>query len=183
MTLVIATLTALALLAWPTHNRHLQALARHTQTTQNTAPPVGADALAGTVLLLAMTLRSGKGVIESLEAVGTRQHDAIGAHLLSVASALRWGVPDREAWAALPEAWTPVARAFLLARRAGVAPADLLLRVADDLRQAEQARLELATAKLAVRVVLPLGLAFLPAFIFTTVVPIVIAITGDVLSH
>jgi tight adherence protein B len=38
------------------------------------------------------------------------------------------------------------------------------------------ARVEVETAKLSVRLVLPLGLAFLPAFVLLTVVPVVTAV-------
>lgn len=179
MNVVVAVLLALAALTWPTRAARLPAPG---DRRRDGARPCSTSTVAATVDLLAMALRSGCGVIEALEAVGRRQPDAAGAHLLSVASALRWGVPDAEAWKAVPDAWAPVARALTLAGRAGVPPADLLARAADDLREAERARLELATAQLGVRVVLPLGLAFLPAFIFTTIVPVVVALLGDVLA-
>lgn len=181
MIVVVASLLALAVMAWPSRGERMYVTADRAGPSASAVAPVPVEALAGTIQLLAMTLRSGCGVVEALEAVGSRHQDAVGAHLLTVASAMRWGVPDREAWGAVPDVWIPVARAFTLARRAGVPPGDLLLRVAEDLREAERARLETATAKLGVRVVIPLGLAFLPAFILTTVVPIVVAITSDVL--
>jgi pilus assembly protein TadC len=58
----------------------------------------------------------------------------------------------------------------------------LLLRAADDLHLGELERLEVAAAKVAVRLVLPLGLVLLPAFVLTTVVPIVVALARQVLS-
>ena len=79
-------------------------------------------------------------------------------------------------------AWAPVSRALTLAARAGLPPADLLITGAQDVRRAERHRQELATARLGVRVVLPLGLTFLPAFLATTVIPVVIALTSDVLG-
>ena len=130
--------------------------------------------------LLALALRSGCGLVEALEVVGAQVDDIAGAHLRTVAAALRWGLPDDEAWAAVPAAWLPAAQALTLASRAGVAPAELLLAAAADVRRAETQRLEAETARLGVRVVLPLGLTFLPAFILTTVVPVVIALTTDV---
>jgi pilus assembly protein TadC len=50
-------------------------------------------------------------------------------------------------------------------------------------RRAEEQRLEVATATLGVRIVLPLGLLFLPAFILTTVAPIVLALAQQVLVN
>ena len=68
-----------------------------------------------------------------------------------------------------------------MAATAGVPPAGVLIRAAEEVRRAEQQRLEVATATLGVRIVLPLGLVFLPAFVLTTVVPIVIALAKQVL--
>lgn len=144
--------------------------------------PVPAVETASVMELLALTLRSGSGVVEALEAVGAGDDDVCGAHLLTVAAALRWGVDDGPAWEAVPDAWRPAAQALTLAGRAGAPPADLLLAAADDVRRAERHRLEAATARLGVRVVLPLGLTFLPAFVLSTVVPVVLALTSDVLG-
>ncbi|MGB3859956.1 MAG: pilus assembly protein, partial [Ornithinimicrobium sp.] len=69
----------------------------------------------------------------------------------------------------------------VLAARGGVPPSELLSAAASDLRRDAVARVELQTAQLAVRLVLPLGLAFLPAFVLTTVVPVVIALATSVL--
>ncbi len=182
MSVVIAVLVTLAVTLWPVRSERLRAVADQGARGPAGVPPSSTATLASTVDLLSMALRSGCGVIEALEAVGRRQPDAAGAHLRSVASALRWGVPEHEAWQAVPPEWSPVARALTLASRAGVPPADLLARAADDLREAEHARLELATAQLGVRVVLPLGLAFLPAFVLTTIVPVIVALLGDVLA-
>ena len=132
--------------------------------------------------LLALTLRSGAGLVESMEAVATRVGGPLGLHLRTVAAASRWGVDDATAWASVPSAWQPAARALRMAASAGVPPADALVRAADEVRRTEQQRVEVATATLGVRIVLPLGLVFLPAFILTTVVPIVLALAQQVLS-
>jgi pilus assembly protein TadC len=59
--------------------------------------------------------------------------------------------------------------------------AGALGRVAADLRAARRADAEAAAQRLGVLVVLPLGLCFLPAFLLTGVVPVVVAVLGDVL--
>jgi pilus assembly protein TadC len=69
-----------------------------------------------------------------------------------------------------------------MAATAGVPPADALVSAAEEVRRGERQRLEVATATLGVRIVLPLGLVFLPAFILTTVLPIVLALARQVLS-
>jgi hypothetical protein len=138
--------------------------------------------VAGVIDLLALTLRSGVGLVEAMEAVATRVGGPLGLHLRTVAAAGRWGVEDATAWASVPATWQPAARALRMAASAGVPPADALVGAANEVRRVEQQRLEVATATLGVRIVLPLGLAFLPAFILTTVVPVVLALAQQVLS-
>lgn len=144
---------------------------------------VAAADVAGVIDLLALTLRGGVGLVEAMEAVAARVGGLLGLHLQTVAAARRWGVEDAAAWASVPSAWEPAARALRMAATAGVPPADVLARAAAEVRRAEQQRLEVATATLGIRIVLPLGLAFLPAFVLTTVVPIVLALAKQVLVN
>jgi Flp pilus assembly protein TadB len=147
------------------------------------AREVPAVEVADAVDLLALALHGGAGLVEAIEAVASRLDGPLGAHLHTVAAAERWGVGTVAAWASVPSAWQPAARALRMAATAGIAPADLLSRAADDIRDAEEQRLDVATARLGVRVVLPLGLLFLPAFVLTTVVPIVLALAAQVLGR
>ena len=147
------------------------------------AREVPAVEVADAVDLLALALHGGAGLVEAIEAVASRLDGPLGAHLHTVAAAERWGVGTVAAWASVPSAWQPAARALRMAATAGIAPADLLARAADDIRDAEEQRLDVATARLGVRVVLPLGLLFLPAFVLTTVVPIVLALATQVLGR
>jgi len=137
--------------------------------------------VAGVIDLLALTLRGGAGLVQAMEAVATRVGGPLGLHLQTVAAAGRWGVDDAAAWASVPSAWRPAARALRMAATAGVPPADVLVRAAEEVRRAEQQRLEVATSTLGVHIVLPLGLLFLPAFVLTTIVPIVLALANQVL--
>jgi pilus assembly protein TadC len=137
--------------------------------------------VAGVIDLLALTLRGGAGLVQAMEAVATRVGGPLGLHLQTVAAAGRWGVDDAAAWASVPSAWRPAARALRMAATAGVPPAGVLIRAAEEVRRAEQQRLEVATATLGIRIVLPLGLVFLPSFVLTTVLPIVIALAKQVL--
>ena len=182
MNVLVPVLLALAVLAAPPRARVWPLAAGVGPVTVPVRPvtlPVVADALD----LLALALRGGVGILEALEAVAERADPSVGRQLRMVAAALRWGVDDAEAWSILPPAWHPGARALRMAAATGAAPADLLRRAADDMRRAEMQRLEVASSRLAVRVVLPLGLAFLPAFALTTVVPVVLALTHQVLGH
>ena len=200
MSIAVMLLTAAAVLVWPdTHPvRRLAAgrvaAGRPPSGDEGAGAGASADAgsvrtavpvaeIAGVIDLLALTLRGGVGLVEAMEAVATRVGGPLGLHLQTVAAAGRWGVEDAEAWASVPSAWQPAARALRMAASAGVPPADVLLRAAEEVRRAEQQRLEVATETLGIRIVLPLGLAFLPAFVLTTVVPIVLALARQVLVN
>jgi len=205
MTVVVMMLTAAAVLAWPSaYPISRLALGRasvgggafgggavgdgsaragksvHAGSSRTVVP---AAEVAGVIDLLALTLRGGVGLVEAMEAVATRVGGLLGLHLQTVAAAGRWGVDDATAWASVPSAWQPAARALRMAATAGVPPADVLVRAAEEVRRAEQQRLEVATSTLGIRIVLPLGLAFLPAFVLTTVVPIVLALANQVLIN
>lgn len=132
--------------------------------------------------LLALALQAGASTVGALRTTADRLPGSTGQELRSVAAALEWGLPDETAWSAAPVRWEPAGRALRLAARAGVPPADLLRRAAGDARRERLDRVDAATARLGVRLVLPLGLAFLPGFVLTTVVPVVLALAGTLLG-
>ena len=145
-----------------------------------TAP--SAEAVASALALLALAFRSGLPTWQVLDAVADQSADDVSADLRQVAAALRWGAEEHEAWASVDPAWAPAARAVSIAHRAGIAPASLLMKAADDTRRADLERLELAAAQVGVRLVLPLGLVLLPAFCLTTVVPLVVSLGRRLLT-
>ncbi|MDV3222650.1 type II secretion system F family protein [Intrasporangium sp.] len=140
------------------------------------------------LVLLALGYRSGQPTWEVLGAVadvldaGPEDPPAVSRDLRQVAAALRWGASDTEAWASVDEVWSGAGRAVAIAHRAGIAPGPLLLAAAEDLRRASLEQVELAAARVGVRLVAPLGLVLLPAFCLTTVVPLVVALAGQLLS-
>ncbi|WP_323097613.1 type II secretion system F family protein [Intrasporangium sp. YIM S08009] len=138
--------------------------------------------VASALALLALGYRSGLPTWDVLDAVGDGLAADPAADLRQVGAALRWGASDAEAWGSVGAAWSPAARAVEVAHLAGVPPAPLLLAAADDLREAELERVEVAAARVGVRLVAPLGLVLLPAFCLTTVVPLVIALARDLVS-
>ena len=134
------------------------------------------------MVLLAVALQSGCGVVEAIEQVAEVAPRAAGGELAVVAAAWRWGVPEEQAWAEVDPRWSRTAMALRLAREAGVAPSSLLLSGAADLRDSRLAAIDVAAARLGVRLVVPLGVAFLPAFVLTTIVPVVLALARQVLA-
>lgn len=190
--LTAGLLSVLAVLAWPSLGdarrfvavagdgsegliTRLRARWGRRRTAQELAVPDVLD-------LLALALQAGASTVGALRTTADRLPGRTGRELRSVAAALEWGLPDEAAWSAAPPRWEPAGRALRLAARAGVPPADLLRRAAGDARREQLDRVEAATARLGVRLVLPLGLAFLPGFVLTTVVPVVLALAGSLLT-
>jgi pilus assembly protein TadC len=134
--------------------------------------------------LLSAALRAGAPAARAAEVVGDALGGPLGRRLVRVGTALRLGVRPEEAWGPLAElpGAERVRRAAVRSADSGAAMAGSLGRVAADLRAARRADAEAAAQRLGVLVVLPLGLCFLPAFLLTGVVPVVVAVLGDVLG-
>lgn len=146
------------------------------------AAEIPADVVVSTMVLLALGYRSGLPTWQVLGAVAARSTEDVAQDLRQVGAALQWGASDAEAWASVASCWTPAARAVRIAQHAGVPPAPLLLRAADELRHSDLERLEIAAATVGVRLVAPLGLVLLPAFCLTTVIPLVVSLGREVLA-
>ncbi len=124
--------------------------------------------------LIAATLGGGLPLTDTLEQVAEVVPGTVARDLRRVAAALRWGVDDQVAWQQVDPVWRPAGVALGLARELGVPPRRLLHDAAASVRRIEDTRLAAAGARLGVLLVLPLGAAFLPAFVLLAVVPVVI---------
>lgn len=138
--------------------------------------------IASALVLLALAYRAGLPTLAALEAVAAQSPEPVGGDLRQVAAAVHWGATEAEAWASVGPAWGPAARAVMLAHLAGLAPGPLLLRAADDLWAERIEQVDVAAAKVGVRLVAPLALVLLPAFSLTTVVPLVAALARRLLG-
>lgn len=129
--------------------------------------------------LVALALQGGGSLGEATVSVASVLPGRRREELALVGASLRHGTDPTTAWVDAGPDWDPARRCLELAAVAGVAPAPALRQAADDLRRDAVADVELATARLGVRLVLPLGLTFLPAFVLTTVLPLVLALTRE----
>lgn len=133
--------------------------------------------------LLAAALRAGAPVDRATEAVAEALGGPLGERLDRVGRTLRLGGGSAEAWAYL----TPVpggdrmSAAAIRCSDSGAALAGALNRLADDLRADRATRAEAMARRAGVLIVLPLGFCFLPAFILAGLVPVIVAVLGDVL--
>lgn len=91
------------------------------------------------------------------------------------AKSLAMGGTWQEAWQDVPSRFRPLRDALEPAWVDGAAATPLLERTAAGLRAARVRRARESAAKLGAKLVLPLGLCFLPAFILLGVVPIVVS--------
>jgi pilus assembly protein TadC len=133
--------------------------------------------------LLAAALRAGAPVDRAAAAVAEALGGPLGEHLARVERSLRLGADPPEAWsqlAAVAGAERVIAAA-VRSSASGAALAGALSRLADDLRADRTVAAEAAARRAGVLIVLPLGLCFLPAFILAGLVPVVVAVLGDVL--
>jgi pilus assembly protein TadC len=134
--------------------------------------------------LIAAALRAGaapdKAVLVVAEAVG----GPVGERLGRVERALRLGLSSSEAWAYLGDSAEAarVSRAANRSDRSGSALAGSLSRVAEDVRADGLHEIEARARAAGVLIVLPLGLCFLPAFVLTGLVPVIVAVVGGVLA-
>ncbi len=178
---IAAALCACAVLTWPTGASPWQ-LRRSSSKGSRGALDGDEPDLPEVLDHVALALRGGAGLQPALRHVAAATPGDAGVELSAVAAAMAWGLDDEAAWSNAPPRWQPARRALVLAARGGVAPSELLSAAASDMRRDALARVENETARLSVRLVLPLGLAFLPAFILTTVVPVVVSLAGSVLE-
>lgn len=133
--------------------------------------------------LLAAALRAGAPVDRAVSAVAEALSGPLGERLARIGRALRLGADPPEAWAHLagvPGAGRLVAAA-VRSSASGGALAGAFIRLAEDLRADRAIAAEAAARRAGVLIVLPLGVCFLPAFLLAGLVPVIIAVLGDVL--
>ncbi|MFC6508518.1 type II secretion system F family protein [Promicromonospora citrea] len=132
--------------------------------------------------LTAAALRAGAGVPRALEAVGAAIGGADGDGLVRAARALVLGAPWDRAWAGVPAALAPLGRALAGAWVDGASPSEALRAAGDEVRLRRRVTTRHAAARLGVRMVLPTGLCYLPAFLLVGLVPVLLALGIDLLA-
>ncbi|HLU33606.1 MAG TPA: type II secretion system F family protein, partial [Natronosporangium sp.] len=152
------------------------AASRRRRLAEAAALPLAAD-------LLAVTLRGGAPVDRATLAVAEAVPGPLAERLARVGRTLSLGGTPGEAWAELAPVpgGQRLVRAAVRSAEHGSALAAALRRLADDLRADRAIAADAAARRAGVLIVLPLGLCFLPAFVLAGLVPVIIAVLGDVL--
>lgn len=127
--------------------------------------------------LLDVAIGTGVSLPRALSAVGAAVGGVQGEELSRGGSALLLGASWQSAWAG--SALTDVVGALGPSWSTGTAPGPALRGRADQLRRDRRTRSRTAAGALGVRLVLPLGLCFLPAFVLLGLVPMLLSLAGD----
>ncbi|MPV38727.1 secretion system protein [Georgenia subflava] len=185
MVAVLLVLAVLAALPWALADRQARTV-RPCRRVRRPAPVNGDVDVAVLLDLADAALGAGAAVPGTLQALGRAVSGpdpaAPGAALRQAGSALLLGAPWEEAWAGAPRHLAPLADALEPAWLDGAAPGPLLRQAAGSVRATRHRQAQEAAARLGVRLVLPLGLCFLPAFVLLGLVPVVIAAGGGILG-
>lgn len=133
--------------------------------------------------LMVACLRAGRPLSSAVETTAEAVGGPLGERLAWVGAQMRLGADPETAWATLAAEppLAALARAMSRAARSGAPVADVLLRLADDARRAARAASSAAARRAGVQVVAPLGLCFLPAFVFLGIVPVVAGLAVQIL--
>lgn len=147
--------------------------------------PVAADIEldVGFVLdLLDVAIGAGASVPRALAVVGEAVGGVRGTALGAVASALLLGASWHAAWAGAPAGLGDVERALGPSWTGGAAPGPALRARVEQLRRERRTRVRAAAGALGVRLVLPLGLCFLPAFLLLGLAPMLLGLAAGLLG-
>jgi hypothetical protein len=118
----------------------------------------------------------------ALAAVGRAVGGSSGTALVRAAQSLGIGAGWDEAWDGSPVALAPVSEALRRSWVDGAPPSDALRTAAEVLRRSRHSRGIEAAERLAVRLVLPLGTCYLPAFVLVGLVPLLISMARGALG-
>lgn len=187
MTVLLGTGLALvvaALLIWPSpwaDPRRVLWSERHSHSSAELTPAL-AHEVALAAQLMSLALRTGLPVHTALERVVAHCSPDLVRDLMPVITGYERGLEPARAWARAPVIWQPVGAAFVAASRAGLPPSPLLLTASRSVLRHESVARESAIGRVTVRLVLPLGTVLLPAFMFTTVIPLIAFMTRDFIT-
>lgn len=148
--------------------------------TSGTGPVAEVD-VAVLLELLDAACSAGASVPLALDAVGDAAGGSRGSALMAAAAHLAAGATWAEAFAGADPTLAPVVLALRPTWVDGVAPGGALRATAAQLRRERQGAALAAAARLGVRLVLPLAVCHLPAFVLVGLVPVLVSVGGATL--
>jgi len=167
--------TFLAVLPWLLHARATSPVRLHIQPER--VRQVGAGVSVPVIMeLLAAALSVGVSVPRALAATGNAIGGSAGLELARVARRLELGAGWRQAWGPAPANVGIISDALRPAWEDGAAATESLRVAGEAARRAQQDAARVAAGRLGVRLVLPLGLCLLPAFVLIGLVPMLLSL-------
>jgi len=167
--------TAVAVVIVVVTRRHGQRDARVTDLALTRQAPVVAE-------LLGAIVGAGASTAHAVDAVASAVSSPASDHLGAVRAALQLGASPEEAWSRVPAALQPIARAIRRSQESGAPLGYVLDTTVEDLRREHRSAVQAAARAAGVRVVAPLALCFLPAYLVIGVVPIVASLASGILT-
>lgn len=169
-------------LLWPSPWADPRSVRWRSGRDTSTRPAASMATVAVAAQLMVIALRGGQPIGSALARVVSHLPRELARDLLPVTDSYEHGDDSAAAWRSAPPVWGPVAAALTVAERAGIAPAALLLSAAGTVHRHESEARESSIGRVSVRLVLPLGIVLLPAFMCTTVIPLVSVMTAGFLA-
>lgn len=133
--------------------------------------------------MLIAALEQGASIPRALQSVGGVCGGAIGMRLVSAAHALHRGARWRDSWprpdSAVSEGIVAlIAAALEPSWEHGDAAVARLAAAIDQMDERDRSSIEQSASRLSVRLLLPIGLCFLPAFVLIGVIPSIVSLTA-----
>lgn len=132
--------------------------------------------------LLGAIVGAGASIVHAVDAVATAVSSPASDHLRAVRAALQLGASPQEAWSRVPSPLQPIARAIRRSQESGAPLRYVLDATVEDLRREHRSAVQAAARAAGVRVVAPLALCFLPAYLVIGVVPIVASLASGIFA-
>jgi tight adherence protein C len=142
------------------------------------------EAIPDTLDLLAACVRSGSSVTRAFAIAAEREPGPLGDAMRDTVSALEHGVPKAEAYRILCRRadvaeLRVVASSLQRVERLGIPLADTLDALATEMRERRRSLAEERARSAPVRMLFPVILCFLPAFVLLTIAPVlIVAVRG-----
>jgi Flp pilus assembly protein TadB len=184
---LVGGLLAAAALLWPPGGAErasrLRALAIDPGPVAGTSTP-HVPVLSPMMLmeLVAAALDAGLPPPNAVEAAARAAGPLTWSQLEDVVRLWQLGESTQAAWGEAGPTWQPLARCLLLSEGTGASAATILRSAARDLRSNDRRTARVGAQRLGVRLVVPLGLTTLPAFLLWAVVPVVLGLAGQLLD-
>lgn len=187
---VLAALVGAAVLVWPPgHRSGLPPVPRLAGAVRRRAPGQRSTVASPPALsiplvmeLVAAGLDAGLAAPAALEAAVLAADAGTRAQLQPVVNLWRLGASVERAWRDADDRWQPLGRCLVLSLRTGAGAAAVLRATARDLRSTRRRRARVAANRLGVRLVVPLGLTTLPAFLLWSVAPVALGLAREALA-